>query len=95
MVLQNFNPFKCVSHVTVAVSIHNIKEILFGRWYMTTNQIAYYNATEGARHNLATENETHRSNVKQEELTAERNAIERDNANTSKWKTALSALFGG
>lgn len=43
---------------------------------MTSNQIAYHNAKETQRHNLATEQETNRHQVMQEALTRWANAIQ-------------------
>lgn len=92
MVFTNYYVFlKCAPLLRLGVT-H--KKAYYGRWHMTTNQIAYKNALEDARHNRTSETETHRSNVKQEELSAERNAIARTEATTGQWQTALNALFG-
>lgn len=42
---------------------------------MTRNQIDYYNAREGKRHNIATEKETNRSNVARESETNRHNVV--------------------
>lgn len=50
---------------------------------MTSNQIAYHNAKETERHNLATEQETNRHQLVQEALTKWSNAIQR-------WQVAVN-----
>lgn len=68
-----------------------------GRVYMTANQIAYIQATESARHNLASEAELRRSNLANEAIGRRNAASNEKNAETSNrnswWQNVLNTIF--
>lgn len=60
---------------------------------MTANQIAYIEAMEAGRHNLAAERETHRSNLESESIGRRNASTNEKNARTNAWNTALQNVL--
>lgn len=92
MVFTNYYVFlKCAPYLRLGVT-H--KKAFYGRWHMTTNQIAYYEALESQRHNRVNETETNRSNLANEKISQQNADTAAKQASANMAGTIMSGISG-